>query len=48
MPKQPWLDIPGLILHVMARRTEGSDICRCDEDRKKSHIVERGYFAVQT
>ncbi len=34
MPRQPRLDLPGLVHHVMARGIEGSDIFRCDEDRQ--------------
>ena len=34
MPRQPRLDIPGLVHHVMARGIEGGDIFRCDEDRQ--------------
>lgn len=34
MPRQPRLDIPGLVHHVMARGIEGCDIFRCDEDRQ--------------
>lgn len=47
MPRQPRLDIPCLVCHVMAQGME-DDIYRCDEDLKKSYIGERGYFAVQT
>jgi len=34
MPRQPRLDIPGLVHHVMARGIEGGDIFRCGEDRQ--------------
>lgn len=34
MPRQPRIDIPGLVHHVMARGIEGGDIFRCDEDRQ--------------
>jgi putative transposase len=34
MPRQPRLDLPGLVHHVMARGIEGGDIFRCDEDRQ--------------
>jgi putative transposase len=34
MPRQPRLNIPGLIYHVMARGIEGRDIFRDDDDRE--------------
>lgn len=34
MPRQPRLNIPGLIYHVMGRGIEGCDIFRDDEDRE--------------
>ena len=34
MPRQPRLDIPCLVHHVMAREIKSGDIFRCDEDRK--------------
>jgi putative transposase len=33
MPRQPRLDTPGALHHVMARGIEGTDIFRTDEDR---------------
>lgn len=33
MPRQPRLDIPDLIHHVMARGIEGQPIFRDDKDR---------------
>ena len=34
MPRQPRLNIPGLVHHVMARGIEGCDIFRDDDDRQ--------------
>lgn len=34
MPRQPRIDIPGLLQHVMVRGIEGSDIFRDDDDRR--------------
>lgn len=34
MPRQPRLDIPGLVHHVMARGIEGQDLFRDDDDRE--------------
>lgn len=34
MPRQPRLNIPGLVHHVMARGIEGRDIFRDDDDRE--------------
>ena len=34
MPRQPRLDIPGLVHHVMARGIEGRDLFRDDNDRE--------------
>ena len=34
MPRQPRLDLPGLVHHVMARGIEGQDIFRNDDDRE--------------
>lgn len=34
MPRQPRLDVPGLVHHVMARGIEGQDIFRDDQDRE--------------
>jgi len=34
MPRQPRLDVPGLVHHVMARGIEGWDIFRDDADRE--------------
>lgn len=39
MPRQPRLDIPGLLYHVMARGIERTDIFRDDRDRET--FVER-------
>ncbi len=33
MPRQPRLDIPGLLHHVMARGIEGGVFFRCNDDR---------------
>ena len=34
MPRQPRLDAPGLLQHVMARGIEGREIFKDDKDRK--------------
>lgn len=34
MPRQPRLDVPGLVHHVMARGIEGRDLFRDDDDRE--------------
>lgn len=34
MPRQPRLDAPGLVHHVMARGIDGQDIFRADKDRE--------------
>ena len=34
MPRQPRLDVPGLLQHVMARGIERRDIFKDDKDRK--------------
>ena len=34
MPRQPRLDMPGLVHHVMARGIEGRDLFRDDDDRE--------------
>jgi putative transposase len=34
MPRQPRLDIPGLVFHIMGRGIEGRDIFRDDKDRE--------------
>ena len=33
MPRQPRLDAPGLLQHVMARGIEGREIFKDDQDR---------------
>ena len=47
MPRQPRLDIPGLVYHVIARGIERREIFRDDQDRDR--FVERlGELVVHT
>jgi hypothetical protein len=38
MPRQPRLDVLGLLQHVMARGIEGREIFKDDKDRKVTEI----------
>jgi hypothetical protein len=53
MPRQPRLDIPGLLHHVMARGIEGRDIFRLNRERDESAgavvaLISRGHEAYES
>ncbi len=41
MPRQPRLDAPGVLQHVMARGIERRKIFKDDKDRKVSEVGDR-------
>jgi hypothetical protein len=41
MPRQPRLDAPGVLQHVMARGIERRKICWDDKDRKVPEVRDR-------